>query len=356
MLGGYYLGQLYLGISGLPSAGVLSVVPSSHQLSSDQINLTQKHLLIVDAVSHSLTSENITLTQKHVLSVDNAFHTHLGDNASITSEHFLGVDDAYHGLTSTEIQLTQKHTIAVTNTTHTVISQKAPPYQPDDDYNVNLIEHKTLAVQGAQHGHTVDGITISVRSYLDIEDNFIGHTVDNTVLTQKHTLSVSNASHSLLIDALGGLINLQPYGMGGGFGAVDGWGIAEFGSINIELPLNFLILADDTLHNLSSDELDVFIQIFNMIRTGEYIKDFGNAGEVGSEYTKDTGTMPVKQGNFGQITPVPESNQGFFIVEMGTSGSYTQNGKTNGILTSGNSSSGSYSTDEKDTGNYIKIK
>ena len=144
--------------------------------------------------------------------------------------------------------------------------------------------------------------------------------------------------------------------MGGGFGAVGGWGIAEFGSINIELPLNFLIIAQDVIHNLSSDELDTFVQIFNMVRKGEYTKDFESNGSVGSEYTKDAGTMPIKQGNFGQITHVPESNHGFFIVEMGTSGSYTQNGKTNGILTSGNSSSGSYSTDEKDTGNYIKIK
>ncbi len=155
---------------------------------------------------------------------------------------------------------------------------------------------------------------------------------------------------------LGGLINIQPHGMGGGFGAVDGFGVAEFGSINIELPLNFLILAEDALHELSSDELDTFIQIFDMIRTGDYIKDYGSSGSVGSEYSKSTGTMPIKQGNFGQITTVPESNHGFFIVEMGTSGSYTQNGKTNGILTSGNSSSGSYSTDEQDTGNYIKIK
>lgn len=345
MLGGYYLGQLYLGISGLPSAGVLSVVPSSHQLSSDNVTLTQKHTIVVDAVAHTLTSENITLTQKHVLSVDNAFHTLMSENVAITSEHFLGVNDAFHGLTSAEILLTQKHTIVVENTTHGTSSS-----------NLDLIEHKTLSVQNALHGHTAENITLAVKSYLSMANSTIGLTSSNVAITQKHTLSVSNATHSLLIDALGGLINLQPYGMGGGFGAVDGWGVAEFGSINIELPLNFLILADDALHNLSSDELDAFIQIFNMIRTGEYIKDFGEAGQVGSEYTKDTGTMPVKQGNFGQITPVPESNQGFFIVEMGTSGSYTQNGKTNGILTSGNSSSGSYSTDEKDTGNYIKIK
>lgn len=44
MLGGYYLGQLYLGISGLPAGSTLSVKSSSPQLSSDNINLTQKHI------------------------------------------------------------------------------------------------------------------------------------------------------------------------------------------------------------------------------------------------------------------------------------------------------------------------
>ena len=154
----------------------------------------------------------------------------------------------------------------------------------------------------------------------------------------------------------GYLINIQPDGMGGGFGAIDGWGLAEFGSINMELPLNFLIIAEDSYHYLTSEELAEFIQIFNMVRTGVYEKDFGDNGAVGSEYTKDAGTMPVNNGYFGQITPVPESNHGFFVVEMGASGSYTQNDKTDGILTSGNSSSGTYSTDEQDTGNYIKIK
>ena len=345
MLGGYYLGQLYLGISGLPSAGVLSVVPSSHQLSSDNINLTQKHIIVVESVSHGLSSGNITLTQKHVLTVDDAVHSQLSDNSSITSEHFLGLDDSYHGLTSTEIQLTQKHTIVVENTTHGHSSE-----------NLELVEHKTLEINNASHSHTAQSVTIAVRSYLDVSNNFIGHTAQNTVLTQKHTLSVNNTLHELLTDSLGGLINLQPDGYGGGFGAIDGFGVAEFGGINILIPLNYLIIAAPSWHLVQSPELDTFIQIFNMIRTGEYKKDFEDSGSVGAEYAKDAGTMPVKQGSFGQIAPVTESDNGFFVVKTGSSGSYTQNDKTDGILTSGNSSNGSYSTDEKDTGNYIKIK
>lgn len=345
MFGGYYLGQLYLGISGLPTAGTLSVVPSSHQLSSDNLTLTQKHTLIVDSVIHSLTSQNITLTQKHVLSVDSALHNHLGDNASITSEHFLGMNDAYHGLSSTEIQLTQKHSIVVSNTAHGLSSG-----------NLDLVEHKTLAVSSTSHGHTVDGVVLAVRSFLDVSNSTHGHTAGNVALTQRQYLAVADSLIAHTADSLGGLINLEPFGLGGGFGAVDGFGIVGFGSINIELPINLYIFADNSYHTLPTDDFDTFTQIFNMIRKGDYIKDFSDNGSVGSEYTKATGTMPVKHGNFGQITPVPESNQGFFIVEMGTSGSYTQNGKTNGILTSGNSSSGSYSTDEIDTGNYIKLK
>lgn len=345
MLGGYYLGQLYLGISGLPSSGTLSVQNASHQLSSDNINLTQKHTLVVNSAVHTLTSGNITLIQKHALTVENASHTLMSENVALTSEHFLGVNDAYHGLTSTEIQLTQKHTIVVDNTTHSLSSG-----------NLDLVEHKTLAVDNTQHGHTVDSVTISVRSYLDVSNGIHGLSSDNTVLTQKQILAINNAAHALISDSLGGLINIQPYGMGGGFGAVDGWGVAEFGAINIELPLNFLILAEDSYHELSSDELDTFIQIFNMIRTGDYIKDYGSSGNVGSEYSKATGTMPNKSANFGEVTPVSESNNGFFVVDVVSSGSYIEKSKNTGTVSKANSGQGTYLTDEQDTGSYVKIK
>lgn len=343
MLGGYYLGQLYLGISGLPAAGILSVVPSSHQLSSDNITLTQKHTIVIADAIHGLTSGNITLTQKHVLTVDNAIHTLMSENVAITSEQVLGVNDAFHGLTSTEVQLTQKHTIVVENTTHTLTSS-----------NLDLIEHKTLAVNNALHGHTAQNITLAVRSYLSVDNTSHSHTVQNIAITQKHYIVVANTLHGLTSDSLGGLINVQPDGFGGGFGAIEAWGVKHFGEINIELPLNYLILAQDTLHNLSSEELATFIQIFNMVRTGIYIKDFEDDGDVGSEYSEDAGTVPVKHGYFGSIAPVAESDNGFLIVKMGSSGSYSENDINSGMLISGNGKSGSLLAEDEDTGIYTK--
>lgn len=343
MLGGYYLGQLYLGISGLPSAGVLSVVPSSHQLSSDNITLTQKHTIVVDSGSHTLTSENITLTQKHVLTVEDVYHTLMSENVALTSEHFLGINDSFHGLTSTEIVLTQKHTIVVDSTTHSVNSD-----------NLDLVEHKTLIIANASHGHTAQSVTLAVRSYLDVANVLHSHTAQNIALAQKHVIVVNNTTHSLLTDALGGLINIQPDGFGGGYGAIEAWGVKHFGEINIELPLNYLILADDATHSLWFDDFDTFVQIFNMIRTGIYIKDFEKDGEVGEQYTPGSGTMPSNNGNFGNLAPVVGSDNGFFIVEMGSSGSYEQNGINDGILQSGNRGSGELTTEVIETGIYAK--
>lgn len=353
MLGGYYLGQLYLGISGLPAGGTLSPQGASHQLSSDNITLTQKHTIVVDSDSHTLTSENITLTQKHVLTVEDVYHTLMSENVALTSEHFLGINDSFHGLTSTEIALTQKHTIVVDNTTHVLRSLRLPPYQPDDE-DINLIEHKTLAVDGTQHSHTAQAVILAVKSFLDVSNALHGHTAQNITLTQKHVIVVNNTTHSLLTDAIGGLLTIEPNGFGGGYGAIEAWGVKHFGEINIELPLNYLILADDAVHNLWFDDLDTFVQIFNMIRTGIYIKDFEKDGEVGEQYTPGSGTMPSNNGNFGNLAPVVGSDNGFFIVEMGSSGSYEQNGINDGILQSGNRGSGELTTEVIETGIYAK--
>lgn len=320
MLGGYYLGQLYLGISGLPAGGTLSPQGSSHQLSSD----------------------NITLTQKHLLVVENAIHTLMSENVALTSEQILGINDAFHGLTSTEIQLTQKHTIVVDNTTHSLMSD-----------NLDLVEHKILVVNDTLHGHTVQSVTLSVKSYLAVANALHNHTVQGVVLTQKHTLSTQDALHTLISDSLGGLINIQPDGFGGGWGAIEAWGVKQFGEINIELPMNYLIVNLDSLHYLSSDQLDTFIQIFNMIRTGVYIKDFQEDGDVGDEYTQGTGTVPLNSQSSGNLTPVVASN-GFLTVEIGSSGSYEEDDIQSGIINLRNRGQGNLSTEAQDTGIYIK--
>lgn len=364
MLGGYYLGQLYLGISGLPMAGILSVVPSSHQLSSDNITLVQKHTLVINSAAHTLSSENVTVTQKHQLTVEAAYHTLMSENAPITSEHFLGVQDAFHGVYSPEAVLTQKHTIVVNHTTHGLTSTSP-----------TLVEHYTLVVQDATHGHTAQAPAITVKFYLSVQNATHSHTSANLGLTQKQVLIVNNSSHALSSTTIAGLLSILPNGYGGGFGAIEAWGLKQFGEINIEFPLHYYLIAANTHHTVADDftsftqkhniavaDSTIGITMTDMLELvqeifrygGVYVKDFGDSGEAGQQYTPDAGTMPVNNGTFGQITPVSELDNGFLIVKMGQYGSYEENDITGETLKTGNSSSGNLTPEVADTGNYIK--
>lgn len=364
MLGGYYLGQLYLGISGLPAGGILSPQGSSHQLSSDNITLTQKHTIVVDSAAHTLASDNLTLTQKHLLAIDAALHTLMSENVALTSEHFLGVNDAFHSLVSTEIGLTQKHTIVVDDTTHDLTSG-----------NLELVEHKTLVVQNTTHGHIADGdLPIVVQFYLLVDNASHNHTADNTVLTQWHLLAVANTLHSLESTTLGGLINLEPDGFGGGFGAIDGWAVKQYAEINILLPNNYLIVGLDSYIDLFDDFTDLtqkhvldvhdggislMLETIELVEkvyrySGTYIRDIPSDGAHGSEYEKSTGTIPRKSTEFGEVTTVPEPNLGFLIVKMGSSGSYDEDTVNNGIIKTDNMGSGYLTTEVIETGIYTK--
>ncbi len=364
MLGGYYLGQLYLGISGLPSSGNLTVQAANHQLTSDNITLTQKQTIVIANALHGLTSGNITLTQKHLVTADNAAHTLMSENVAITSEQVLGINSAFHGLTSTNIDLTQKHTIVVNNTAHSLTSQ-----------NVQLVEHYTLVVQNTAHNHTAEGnLPIVVHFYLVVQNATHGLTSPNLSLTQKQVLAIANALHGLTSTNLAGLLSIEPFGFGGGFGAVDGFGYSGFGVINTELVQNYYIRGLDTYHSLPTQSValsqkhtlvtqDGYILVaspqVNITQViwyngGVYVKDFTDDGELGEEYDADTGTVPTNNGYFGQITPVADSNLGLLVVDMGSNGSFTPNDMNGGILVVDNSGEGNLTPEVESTGNYIK--
>lgn len=101
MLGGYYLGQAYLGISGWTATGTLTVQGATHGHTADEIVLVQKHTLSVSDSAHSNEAEgNIVLDEYLLLNVP---------------------DPGVFLATSTEIVLTQKHTLVIENTMHTPI-------------------------------------------------------------------------------------------------------------------------------------------------------------------------------------------------------------------------------------------
>ncbi len=363
MFGGYYLGQLYLGISGLPASGNITVQSDSHQLSSDNITLTQKQTIVIADTLHGLTSGNITLIQKHLVTADDAYHTLMSENVAITSEQVLGINSAFHGLTSTTLDLTQKHTLVVNNTAHGLTSD-----------NIQLVEHFTLAVANTLHGHTAETPAIVVHFYLVVANALHGHTAQNITLTQKQLLVVADTLHGLTSTTLAGLLSIEPFGFGGGFGAVDGYGYSGFGVINTELVQNYYIRGLDSYHTLLTDAAPltqkhtlvtnngyILVSTANLDLSqyiwfdgGVYIMDSESEGEAGSEYTPGNGTTAVEHGYFGQIAPVADSNLGFLVVEMGSNGSYAINDTNNGILNRSNSGQGNLTTEVEDTGNYIK--
>lgn len=69
MLGGYYFGQEYLGISGWTDSGTLTVRGTNHSNTADNIALIQQHVIVVDNTTHSWIAQN------NILAVDNTMHT-----------------------------------------------------------------------------------------------------------------------------------------------------------------------------------------------------------------------------------------------------------------------------------------
>lgn len=178
MLGGYYLGQPYLGISGLPSAGAITVQDSSH--------------------SHSV--ENITLIQQHVLALADAIHSLTSDNLDLIEHKTLIIDSTLHSLTSDNIVLTQAHTIVVENTTHGLTSD-----------NIALIQQHLLEIADASHSHTADNIDLNQYTLLNTPDSsVIGLTSPEILILQSHILLVDDSLLEL-IDNSRRIINLADY-------------------------------------------------------------------------------------------------------------------------------------------------
>ncbi len=123
MLGGYYLGQQYLGISGLPSSGAISVQDSSHSHSVENITLIQQHVLTLANAVHSLTSDNLDLIEHKTLVIDSTLHSLTSDLIVLTQAHTIVVDNTTHGLTSDNIALIQQHLLAIANTTHSLVTE-----------------------------------------------------------------------------------------------------------------------------------------------------------------------------------------------------------------------------------------
>lgn len=179
MLGGYYLGQLYLGISGLPSSGSLSAQNAEHSHSVDNITLIQHHIIALADASHSLTSDNIDLIENKTLVVASATHGLTSDVIALLQNHLLVVADTLHGLTSDNITLLQNH---------------------------------LLTVAGASHDHTVDG-DIALNQFFLLnkpDDSLISLSSPELSISQHHLMVIEDSLLGLM-DNLGRIIYWADY-------------------------------------------------------------------------------------------------------------------------------------------------
>lgn len=164
MLGGYYLGQLYLGISGLPAAGILSIQNTSHDHTVDNIILLQQHVVVVSNTTHSLVSDNLDLIEHKTLVLNNTSHTLTSDVIALIQQHTLAVANSLHGLTSDNIVLFQKHTLAVSDSEHShvaegniVLTQYLLLNQPDPGVflvtspEIWIVQNNILAIDNSWH-------------------------------------------------------------------------------------------------------------------------------------------------------------------------------------------------------------
>jgi len=203
MLGGYYLGQLYLGESGLPAAGVLAIQNTSHDHTVDSIILLQQHVIVVSNTTHSLTSDNLDLIEHKTLVLNDASHVLTSDVIDLIQQHTVVVSDSLHGLTSDSIILLQKH---------------------------------TLAVADSQHSHTVDG-NLVLDQYLLLnqpDPGVFSVTSPEIWIAQNNILAVDNTMHTL-VGTLSRIINWADYNYSSGIYIKDfsqSGDLQEFGSLD----------------------------------------------------------------------------------------------------------------------------
>jgi len=319
MFGGFYLGNQYFGGYIYGAKLQLFLSDASHQLSSDNVTLTQKHTLVVGSSGHSLASPGILLAQKHQLAVSNTLHGLTNESVILTQKHLLTVANALNSLASTNVALTQKHTIVVNNTTHGLTSEV-----------VVLVEHKTIVVQSTMHGHTVDGnLPIVVQFYLDVQGALHNHSAQSVTLTQRQLLTIASTLHSLISQNLNGLIDIEPPGFGGGWGAP----LMQWGGINFNQQLHWWIIDLDSYIRVRDNLYDLPQKIIiNGVR-GSYTNRHPDDGSVGDEYEIGGGLVPQNPSKKGQFNSNFLENNGLLSGKWHNNGTYDLQDKIIGQLT-----------------------
>jgi len=203
-----YDGPVFTYSAGDVGGVVLTVQDNAHGHVSDNIALSQSHILGVQNASHghaadSLVlqvagslevagalsghvSDNIVLSQLHVLSLQDSSHGHVSDNVVLQAAGELAIQGAVSAHLADNVDLVQAHVIAIADSAHTHVSE-----------NITLDSSAIIVIQDSSHGHSADVVDLSQAHVLSIADAVHGHIADNVGIGVEHaTLIISDALHA----------------------------------------------------------------------------------------------------------------------------------------------------------------
>lgn len=104
MLGGYYLGHLYLGISGsLIRIYLLELQNAVHNHTVDSMTMLVFYYMYIDSVLHSTTVDNVELLQWCYLTAQKCYNSLSSENITLLQFHKLFVDESLHHQSSDKI-------------------------------------------------------------------------------------------------------------------------------------------------------------------------------------------------------------------------------------------------------------
>jgi len=185
--------EIYYGDAIEGGGGVsLTVQDAAVAVASDNVSLTQTHILTVAGATVSVASDNVTIGVAVELVPQDATIAVSADNVSLTQTHTLAVDSIDGAVSADSITLAQTHVLAVDSIGSAVSAD-----------GITIVQTHTLTVDAVNVSTSADNVTIEIGSTLLVaQDANVSVTADNLDLVQTHILTVDDMAVSVAADTL----------------------------------------------------------------------------------------------------------------------------------------------------------